>query len=57
MKAGLQKTKWFRCDVYNVAGSVLLTAGRHIPDAAESFQRGEGIARAADIEAEQSCQV
>ena len=35
----------------------MLTAGRHIPDAAESFQRGEGIARAADIEAERSCRV
>ena len=42
--ADLQETKWFKCDVYDVARSVVLTAGRPIPDAAESFQRGEGVA-------------
>ncbi len=24
---GMQQTKWFGCDVFNVLGSVLLTAG------------------------------
>ena len=32
--AGLQETKCFGCDVYDVAGSVVLTAGRPLPDAA-----------------------
>ena len=41
---GLQETKWFGCDVYDVAGSVVLGSGRPLPDAGGSFQRGEGVA-------------
>ena len=41
---GLQETKWFGCDVYDVAGSVVLASGRDLPDAGGSFQRGEGVA-------------
>ena len=29
---GLKETKWFGCDVYDVAGSIVLTAGRAVPD-------------------------
>ena len=29
--AGLQETKWFGCDVYEVMGSVVLTSGRSMP--------------------------
>ena len=41
---GLQETKWFGCDVYDVAGSVVLTVGRAVPDSNDSLQRGEGVA-------------
>lgn len=41
---GLQETKWFGCDVYDVAGSVVLASGRPLPDEGSSFQRGEGVA-------------
>ena len=41
---GLQETKWLGCDVYDVAGSVVFTAGRAVPDSNDSFQRGEGVA-------------
>ena len=39
---GLHETKWFGCDICDVAGSVVLTSGRSIPYTADSFQRGEG---------------
>ena len=42
--AGLQETKWFGCDVYDVAGCMVLTSGRPLPDTEDSFQRGEGVA-------------
>ena len=29
--AALQETKWFRCEVYQVGGGVVLTAGREKP--------------------------
>ena len=40
----LQETKWFGCDVYEVNGSVVLTAGRTTPAQGEPVQRGEGVA-------------
>ena len=40
----LQQTKWFGCEVYEVDGSVILTAGRATPTQEESVQRGEGVA-------------
>ena len=40
---GLQETKWFGCDVYDVARSVVLTSRRPVPDKAGNFQRGEGF--------------
>ena len=42
--AGLQETKWFNCEVYEVGGSVVLTCGRALPGGGDSFQRGEGVA-------------
>ena len=36
--AGLQETKWFGCDVSDVAGSVVLASGRPLPDAGSNFQ-------------------
>ena len=40
----LQETKWFRCDVYEVSGSVVLTAGEIMPTQDEAVQRREGVA-------------
>lgn len=40
----LQETKWFRCEVYEVDGSVVLTAGRATPIQGEPVQRGKGVA-------------
>ena len=34
---GLQETKWFGCDVYDVAGCVVLTSGRPLPNNDDSF--------------------
>ena len=40
----LQETKWFGSEVYEVNGSVVLTAGRTTPAQGEPVQRGEGVA-------------
>ena len=42
--ASLQETRWFGNDVYDVDGSLVLTAGRPVPDAGRVRQRGEGVA-------------
>jgi hypothetical protein len=42
--AGLQETKWFGSAVYRVSGCVVLAAGRPVPAAGETLQRGEGVA-------------
>ena len=42
--AALQETKWFGVDAYKSGGSVVLTAGRDVPDAGQRRQKGEGIA-------------
>ena len=42
--AGLQETKWFGCEVYDVGRSVVLTSGRPLPGEGDGFQRGEGVA-------------
>ena len=39
----LQETKWFGVDAYKIGGSVVLTAGRDVPDAGQRRQRGEGL--------------
>ena len=40
----LQETEWFGCEVYEVNGSVVLTASRTTPAQGEPVQRGEGVA-------------
>ena len=40
----LQETKWFGDNVYEVQGSVVVTAGRPTPADGEPIQRGEGVA-------------
>ena len=40
----LQETKWFGGNVYEVMGSVVLTAGRPTPAEGVTVQRGEGVA-------------
>ena len=42
--AALQETKWFGVDAYRIGGSVVLTAGRDVPNAEQKRQRGEGVA-------------
>ena len=42
--AALQETKWFGSEVYQVGGSVVLTAGRERPSEGDDMQRGEGVA-------------
>ena len=42
--AALQETKWFGLDAYRIEGSVVLTAGRDVPDTGQKRQRGEGVA-------------
>ena len=42
--AALQETKWFGLDAYRIEGSVVLTAGRDVPDTRQKSQRGEGVA-------------
>ena len=42
--AALQEIKWFGSDVYQVAGAVVLTAGRSVPSPDEPVKRGEGVA-------------
>ena len=42
--AALQETKWFGSEVYQVDGSVVLTAGRKTPQEGEAVIRGEGVA-------------
>ena len=39
----LQETKWFGCEVYRVGESVVLSAGREVPEMGIR-QRGEGVA-------------
>ena len=41
--AALQETKWFGCKVYRVGESVVLSAGREVPETG-TRQRGEGVA-------------
>ena len=41
--AALQETKWFGCEVYRVGESVVLSAGREVPETG-TRQRGEGVA-------------
>ena len=38
--AALQETKWFGSEVYQVSGSVVLTAGRKTPGEGENVVRG-----------------
>ena len=42
--AALQETKWMGNHVYHVGDSVLLTAGRPVPETQQPVQRGEGVA-------------
>ena len=42
--AGLQETKWFGNDVYDVSVAAVLTSGRKTPSVGENSQRGEGVA-------------
>ena len=42
--AALQETKWFRSEVYQVGGSVVLTAGRKKLSMNDDRQRGEEVA-------------
>ena len=42
--AALQETKWFGRGVYQVGGSVVLTARRERPSKGDGIQRGEGVA-------------
>ena len=41
--AVLQETKWFGCKVYRVRESVVLSAGKEVPETGNR-QRGEGVA-------------
>ena len=41
---GLQETKWFGNEVYDVSGAAVLTSGRKTPSVDENSQRGEGVA-------------
>ena len=40
----LQETTWFKCEVYEIGGSVVLTAGRAMPAQDEAVQRKIGVA-------------
>ena len=42
--AALQETKWLGNEMYQVGGSVILTAGREITSPGAPLQRGEGVA-------------
>ena len=42
--AALQENKWFSNEIYSVGNSLVLTAGRPIPEAEHVRQRGEGVA-------------
>ena len=42
--AGLQETRWFGNEIYEVGESVVLTAGRPSPKPGQQIQRGEGVA-------------
>ena len=42
--AALQETKWLSNEVYRVAESIVLTAGRPTPQAGQPRNRGEGVA-------------
>ena len=42
--AALQETKWFGSEVYRVGSSVMLTAGRDVPEAGQQRHRGERVA-------------
>ena len=41
--AGIQETKWFGSDVWNVVGYTLLHSGRPLPDESEPQLRNEGV--------------
>ena len=41
--AGIQETKWFGQDVWNVDGCTLLHSGRTLPGDGEPFIRNEGV--------------
>ncbi len=40
----LKETKWFGSEVYQVAGSVVLTSGRKKPAQGDTVKKGEGVA-------------
>ena len=42
--AAQQETKWFGDNVYAVGNSIVLTAGRLVPENDDVRQRGEGVA-------------
>ena len=42
--AALQETKWFSCATYWVGESVVIAAGRAVPEPGQPLQRGEGVA-------------
>ena len=42
--AALQEMKWFGSEMYQVSGSVVLTAGQKMPAEGERVVRGEGVA-------------
>ena len=42
--AALQETKWFGSNIYSVGKSVVLSAGREVPQGNQHKQRGEGVA-------------
>ena len=42
--AGLQETRWFGNEIYEVGESVVLTAGRPSPKPRQQIQRGEDVA-------------
>ena len=41
--AGIQETKWFGSDVWEIDGCTLLHSGRRLPDDGEPAVRGEGV--------------
>ena len=42
--AALQETKWFGSNIYKIGNSILLSAGREVPQGNQHRQRGEGVA-------------
>jgi len=41
---GLQETKWFGNEVYNIDNAVVLTSGRVRPSSEDNFYSGKGVA-------------